>query len=58
MSDPVEERDVEKVLAVLDDERVQRKIASFLNPVWHANGEITVRVKKKEELENGQREKG
>lgn len=30
MGDPVEERDVEKILAVLDDKRVRRKLATLI----------------------------
>ena len=35
MPDPIEERDIEKLILMLDDERIQKKIASFLKPeVW------------------------
>ena len=30
MADPVEERDIEKMLAVLDDQRVRRKLAQLI----------------------------
>ncbi len=44
MSDPVEERDIEKVLEMLDDERVIGKIASKLTALGDSTLVIVPRV--------------